>query len=107
PRLSGHRSSPTLSLNPESRNCLCQTRQSAKPCCFLTSLLRYVLTSFFSRPVAFFVLLPRPARAWIIPPNFCPRAHRLRRFRLRRPRLILQILLLALVSPFHFARKVR
>src|SRR5207249_5145604 len=60
-----------------------------------------------SRRVALLVLLPRPARARIVPSNLCSRAHRLRSLRLRRPRLILQILLLPLLSALHLARKIR
>src|SRR5260370_5531332 len=65
-----------------------------------------LVTRHLSCPVAFLVFFPRPARTRIVAPHFSPRANGLRRFRLRRPRLILQIFLLALLPSFNFARHV-
>src|SRR5260370_2622036 len=58
----------------------------------------------YSRPVAFLIFLPRPARTRIVATHFRARANGLRRFGLRRPGLILQIFLLALLAAFDFAR---
>src|SRR5260370_7178897 len=58
----------------------------------------------YSRPVRFLVFLPRPARTRIVATHFRARANGLRRFGLRRPGLILQIFLLALLAAFDFAR---
>src|SRR5437879_6442497 len=57
----------------------------------------------YSSAVALLVLLARSARTRIVAADFCARANRLRRFGLRRPRLILQIFLLTLLPPFDFA----
>src|SRR5690349_14691297 len=65
------------------------------------------LATDFSCAVAFLVLFPRSARARIVPSHLRSCAHRLRRFCLRRTRLILQILLLALLPSLHFARESR
>src|SRR5260370_16167236 len=61
----------------------------------------------YSRPVAFLIFLPRPARTRIVAAHFRARANGLRRFGLRRPGLILQIFLLALLAAFDFARDGR
>src|SRR5207245_11179532 len=57
--------------------------------------------------VALLVFLPGTAGARIIAPHFCANSHRLRRFGLRGPGLILQILLLALLAALAFARNRR
>src|SRR6516225_93429 len=59
------------------------------------------------RPMALLIFLPRPARARIVPADLGPRTHRLRRFSLRRPRLILQILLLPFLLALERPRKIR
>src|SRR5260370_40410124 len=57
----------------------------------------------YSRAVAFLVFFPRATRTRLVAPNFRARTDGLRSFRLRRPRLILQIFLLTLLAAFDFA----
>src|SRR5260370_40191294 len=57
------------------------------------------------RAVAFLVFLAGATRARFIAADFCARAHRFRRFRLRGTSLILQFALLALLPAFHFTGK--
>src|SRR5258708_33567819 len=61
----------------------------------------------YSRAVAFLVFFPRATRTRLVAPNFRARTDGLRSFRLRRPRLILQIFLLTLLAAFDFARDGR
>src|SRR5260370_15553370 len=61
----------------------------------------------YPRPVAFLLFFPRATRTRLVAPNFRARTDGLRSFRLRRPRLILQIFLLTLLAAFDFARDGR